>query len=262
MSFRFPANSTTCPPFTSYEPLLSVEQLKTRYLFGLDMTDKNGNPIPDDTFQNAINSAVSYLEHALDIVILKRQFVENYDYRAVDYIEFNFIQLKHRPLNEMILLRAMFPSNRELVKYPEEWYVTEKESSQIQLSPVEGTFSGLIVTQGGSYLPLIYGVRSHWPHLFEVTYTAGFDNDKIPVLINEMIGMRAAIRLFDILSDILFGPIASETVSLDGANVSKALTAAAGVAAFSARIKSYRADLVDYMSAVRKHYNGIPFAVG
>lgn len=259
--FKFPANSTTCPPYSTYESLITVAQLKQRYLFGLDLTDKNGNPIPDETFQHQINAALSYLEHKLDIVILKRNFVEKYDYRAVDYMEFNFIQLKHRPLNELTELKAMFPSNQELVKYPEEWYVTEKESAQIQLSPVEGTFSGLIVTQGGSYLPLIYGVRQHWPHLFQATYTAGFDQDKIPTIINEMIGMRAAIRAFDILGDIMFGNLATESVGLDGASVTKGIAAAAGVAAFSARIKSYRADLEDYISSVKQHYNGIPMAV-
>lgn len=241
---------------------MTIEQLKTRYLFGIELTDKAGKPIPDEVFLNAIASAVSYLEHKLDIVILKRSFVEKYDYRSVDYVEFNFIQLKHRPLNDLTLLKAKFPNNRDLVQYPTEWYVTEKESAQIQLSPVEGTFSGLIITQGGSYVPLIYGTRDYWPHLFEATYTAGFDEDKIPTIINEMIGMRAAIRLFDILGDILFGQIASESVTLDGAAVSKALTAAAGISVFSARIKSYREDLEEYINTVKQHYNAIPLAIG
>src|SRR5574338_743583 len=108
MSFKFPANSSSCPPFTQAEPLITVDDLKQRYLFSFDLTDKQGNPIPEETFQHQINAAVSYLEHKLDIIILKRQFVENYDYRAGDYIEFNFLQLKHRPLNELTLLRAMF----------------------------------------------------------------------------------------------------------------------------------------------------------
>jgi hypothetical protein len=262
MSVKFPVNSVGPSQFTRSESLVTPEDMKTRYLFGINLSDQEGNPVPEATIQHAINSAASYLEHELDIIIFKTKFVENYDYRRVDYSDFNFIQLKKRPACNVELLRAKFPNNRELVRYPEEWYVLEKEAAQLQLSPVEGTFSGLIVTQGSGYLPLIYGTRDHWPHLFEVTYTAGFEEDCIPVIINEMIGMQAAIRLFEILGDLVLGSgIAAENVGLDGANVGKNTTASAMYSAFSARVESYRKSLDDYKKAVKKYYNGIPLAV-
>lgn len=261
MSFEFPPYANTPTGFTTCEPLISVQQLKENYLFGIDLSDRQGNPIPDSVFQHQITASVNYLEHKLDIVILKREFVERYDYRSVDYVEFNFLQLKKRPVNEFTLLRAMFPNGKELINYPKEWYVVENESAQLQLSPVEGTFSGLVVSSGGAYLPLIYGTRQSWPHLFEATYTAGFDSDKIPAIINEIIGMRAAIRIFDIMGDILFGPLASESVNMDGASVSKSNAIAPGIPAFAGRIKSYREDLKDYMKTIKQYYNGIPFTV-
>lgn len=244
--------------------MLTVKQLKERYLFGIDLTDKQGNSLPDPVIQHQINAAVSYLEHALDIVISPVTISdEKYDYRAVDYTNFNFIQLKKRPAIEVTDIKARFPNNQQLVDYPKEWYVLEKEASQIQLSPVEGSFSGLVVTQGGSYVPLIYGTRDYWPHLFSITYRAGFCDDQIPTIINEMIGLQASIKIFEILGDILYGPgLSSDNVNLDGASVSKGLAASGIYSVYGARIDGYRKSLKDYMDVVRKFYSGFASVVG
>lgn len=259
-----PFSASGQQPFSRTEPMLTVKQLKARYLFGIDLTDKQGNVLPDEVIQHQINASVSYLEHALDIVI-SPVLIENekYDYRAVDYTNFNFIQLKKRPGIEVIDIKAQFPQSQTLVDYPKSWYVLEKEASQVQLSPIEGTFSGLIVTQGGSYVPLIYGTRDYWPHLFDITYRAGFCDDAIPVIINEMIGLQASIRIFEILGDLLYGPgVSSNNVSLDGASVSQGLANSGIYNVFGARINGYRKSLKDYMDVVRKFYSGFASVVG
>lgn len=259
----FPPNRVTTDAFESGSPMVTPQDLKTRYLFGIDLTDNKGNEIPKEVLEHAINTAVSYLEHKLDIVILKRGFDERYDYRQVDYTQFNFIQLKKRPAIAVTEMKAKFPNNVDLVTYPPEWFVLEKEGAQIQLSPVEGTFSGLVVTQGGSYVPLLYGAKDYWPHLFQIKYTAGFEHDCIPTVINDMIGMQAAIRLFEILGDIALGTpgVTSESVSIDGANTSKQTGGGAKNSVFSARIDSYKTQMKEYIETVRKYYNGFAFTV-
>lgn len=256
---KTPINKISKDAFHRTEPLLTVEQLKIRYLAGLKFTDQEGNEIPKETFQHAISAAISYLEHKLDIIILPTELRENHDYRSQDYTMFNFISLKKRPVSEVSEILAKFPNNQELVKYPTDWFVLEKEAGQIQLSPVEGTFSGLIITQGGSYVPLIYGSRDYWPHLFQITYKAGFEPDCIPTIINEMIGMQASIRMLEMLGDLIFGPggIVSENVSIDGAAVGKA----GQPTAFAARLKSYKEQMTDYIDVVKKYYNGFSFVV-
>lgn len=258
----FPPNKISTDAFTSAGSMVTPQDIKTRYLFGIDLTDQNGNELPNEVIQHAINTAVSFLEHKLDIVILKREFLERYDYNQTDYTNFNFIQLKKRPAIEVTELKAKFPNNVDLVDYPKEWFVLEKEAAQLQLSPVEGTFSGLIVTQGGSYVPLIYGANKYWPHLFQIKYKAGFEHDCIPTVLNDMIGMQASIRLFEILGDIVLGPgITSESVNVDGAGVSKQTGGGAKNNVFSARIDSYKTQMKDYIETVRKYYNGFAFTV-
>jgi hypothetical protein len=261
--FCFPPNSTSDSGFTRSEPLISVQQLKERYLFGIPLTDMQGNTIPDSTIQHQINAALSSVEHTLDLIIIPTTFTERYDYRASDYTHFNFLQLKKRPIQEVTIIKAKFPNNRDLVTYPKEWYVVEHEAAQIQLSPVEGTFSGLIVTQGGSYVPLIYGVNAYWPHLFEITYKAGFCDEKIPIMLNEIIGLQAALKVFEILADVVHGPgISSENVGLDGASVSKGLNVSSIYSVYSARIESYKKTIKEQLEIAKKYYNAIPSIVG
>jgi hypothetical protein len=255
-------NQISSNAFTQTEAMLTPEQLKARYLFGIDLTDSNGNELPLETIQHQINTAISYLQHKLDICITPARFLERYDYRAVDYTEFNLLHLKKRPAAEVHSLKAKLANSQELIDYPPEWFVLEKESGQLQLSPSTGSYNSIVTTSGGAYAPLMYGSKESWPHLFEVDYTAGFCADQIPVIINDMIGLQASIGIFEILGDIVLGPgVASESVGLDGASVGKTLTASAMYSAYSARIDGYRKKLKDYVETVRKYYNGFQFVV-
>lgn len=261
--FEFPPNKSTDAAFSEAQPLLTVDDLINRYLFGIELKDyKTGKPIPTETLQHFISTSVSYLEHKLDIIIMPRTFTERYDYNANDYENFSFIQLKKRPVSEIVTMKAKFANNQELIDYPKSWFVLEPEAGQMQLTPVQGTFSGLVVSQSGSSMPLMFGQHGQWPHLFEIVYKAGFCADQIPILINDMIGMQASIRVFEIMGDILFGPgVASESVGLDGANVSRSTTAAAAKTIFSARIDNYKAQVKEYIDTTKKYYNGIPFVI-
>ncbi len=258
MGFQFPPNSNGAAGFNRGEAIITPDQLIARYFWGVDLTDKQGNKVPPEVLQHQINAAVSYIEHKLDIIIFPTQFVEEYDMRSVDYMEFNFLQLKKRPLSSVEKMRAKYPNNQTLIEFPKEWFVLEKEGAQLQLAPVEGTFNGLIITQGGSYVPLLYGTKDSWPHMFEVTYTAGFCNDQIPVILNEMIGLQAAISMFMILRDTIYGPLAGENTSIDGAATGRQL---GPTGPYGARIDAYQKKLDELLKVAHKYYNGFAFTV-
>lgn len=257
-----------CPPaaFTKTESLITAAKLRSRYFFGIPLVDAQGNEMDDDTLEYAIQSAITYIEQKLDITIIEQRLVERYDFKANDYAEFNFITLKTRPVIEVLEVKARYPSGENLVVYPKEWYVVEKQAGQLQLSPGVGVYSSNMIQPGNAgNLPLILSSshgRGYWPHLFEVTYRAGFPADCIPTIFNEMIGMQASFGILDIMGDILSGlGVASESVGIDGASVSKQLAKSGVYSTFSARSAAYQKRLDQYMDVVRKHYNGIPFVV-
>lgn len=249
--------------FSRCEPLLTAEKLKSRYFFGVPLEDSYGNEMPLDTLQFAIESAVAYLEQKLDIIILAKNFVENHDYKINDYSEFNFLTLKNRPVREVDLVRAKYPSGSTLVAFPKEWYVVQEEAGQLQIAPGVGAYQNFLAPQGSGNLPLIQFTRSYWPHLFEVTYKAGFCDDAIPMIINEMIGLQASLGILDIMGDLLGGGagLVGNSTSIDGTSVSNQYAASAMYSSLSARLISYQKRLDGYIEVVRKHYNGIPFVV-
>jgi hypothetical protein len=53
--------------------VLTVDELKTNYLFGLDMSDDQGNPFPESLYEWYIKSAVSLAETQLDLPIRPSQ---------------------------------------------------------------------------------------------------------------------------------------------------------------------------------------------
>lgn len=263
MGTKFPFASDGDAGMVRTESIVTPDDIKDRYLFGIDLTDEQDNELPEKVIQHHINAAVSMLELQLDIIIKETPIKgERYDYRQVDYTEFNFIQLKKRPVSTVTKLAAKFPNDRELINYPKEWFTIEHESGQLQLVPVEGTFSGLIVTQGGSYTPFLFGTRNHWPHMFEIDYIAGFCDGHVPIVLNDIIGMMAAISVFEILGDIVLGAgVSSESTSLDAASTTKTLTASAMYSAYSARIESYRKKLEVNIKVAQKYFQGIPTTV-
>jgi len=70
------------------EPIVNIKQLKERYLYGIDIVDNAGKPLPDSAYQIYIDNAVSLLEHDLDISIIPMlNEIEDRDYHYNEYID-------------------------------------------------------------------------------------------------------------------------------------------------------------------------------
>lgn len=200
---------------------VSVKAVKNNYLFGIDLSDANGNPLPEELFVHYLNAAVDYVQNLLDITIAETDFTERHDYLRNDYRNWGFIQLAHNPVKEVKRINLMY-GNERTVNIPLDWVQLNKLTGQITLFPSAGSANSLIIGQTG----LLFGFQSQWdwaPMLWEVEYTAGIDeNDpSIPFsLLKETIFKRASMGILNVWGDLIIGAgIASQSVSIDGRDV-------------------------------------------
>lgn len=238
--------------------LLTVSELKARYMFGVDLTNDKGEPLSDATFTHYILSAIRWLEHELDIPILPTAFCERQDYYKEDYEAFMLIRLDNYPVISVESVAAQYPSGQSIVEFPQEWYRLNKPEGHLQIVPTAGTLSEILVGQGGAFLPAIYNGMRSLPQLFEVNYTAGFEAGKVPRNIVDIIGMFAAMGPFNIFGDLIAGAgIASVSLSLDGLSQSIGTTSSATNAGYGARIIQYSKQIKDQIPRLRQYYKGI-----
>lgn len=242
--------------------ILTVPELKNRYLFGVNTTNDAGEELPDATYQHYIIAAIRAFEHELDIPILPTSFVEKHDYYRADYNAFNFIKLDYRPVISVEEFRVQYPSGQNVVIFPPEWLRVHRAEGQIQIVPTAGTLSEILVGQGGSFLPAIYNGMDYLPDLFEVSYTAGFEDRKIPRNLVDVIGKYASMGPFNIFGDLVAGAgIASVSLSLDGLSQSVGTTSSATNAGYGARLIQYSKEIKDALPMLRKYYQGIRMVV-
>lgn len=244
---------------------LTVSTVKNHYLFGINLTDPQGNPLPESLFIHYINSAIDWIENLLDITIAPTDFVdERHDYIQNDYRNWGFIQLQHNPVKTVKDLTLMYGTSRS-IQIPLDWIQLNKLTGQITLFPSAGSANSLIIGQTG----LLFGFQSQWdyaPMLWSVEYTAGIDeNDpNIPLnLIKEAIFKRACCGILNVWGDLVLGAgIASSSVSIDGISQSIGTTQSAMFGAASARIEAYTKDITEQLLPVlRQKFGGIRLVV-
>jgi hypothetical protein len=250
-------------PNTNQELAISVQELRDIYLFGVDMTDDNGNPFPDIMFEKAILSAQKWLESEVPgLILCNREFEEQRDYYINDYIAYNFIKLNWFPVTEVEEIAVQFPLSTNVLKFDPAWYRCDSISGHTRLVPTQGTFSSILLSQGGSFLPLFYSGLQDVPAIWRIKYKAGFRKGELDQNIFDIIGMKAAMGPLNVAGDLIAGAgIASKSIGLDGLSQSISTTASATNAGYGARILQYNKEIKERLSALKTFYGGIRMSV-
>lgn len=226
-------------------PLIKVEDFKRDYLYGIDIRDKSGKPISDESYQTFLDNAISMLSHELDIHITPKVIVEDKDYRINDYADWGFLYLFEYPVIEMIQMDMVYfrdaNGNPETIQtIPPNWVRMQDIDGIVRLIPNARFPANLQVDQSGNFFPEVLRA-SMVPSLWRITYRAGFDDGKVPNIVNQAIGLMAAIQVLILGGIQVFGPgVASKSISLDGLSQSISTTQNADSAAYSSVIRDYQ----------------------
>lgn len=241
--------------------VISVDELKQVYLFGVDLTNDDGVPYPDAMFHWYIRAAVSWIERTLDITIRRTSVVgERHDYFREEFGKFQYIQLDRVPVISVDQVRIMFPSLPNSARaYDASWIQADLVSGQVEVVPGVGVLTLPFLGAGGLLMPGITGNGARYvPHVHEVDYVAGFPAGQVPDDIRHVVGMVAAMGPLNIAGDLIAGAgVANYSISLDGLSQSVGTTSSATNAGYGSRIIQYQKDVKAMLPILRAAYRGM-----
>jgi hypothetical protein len=242
--------------------LINSQQLREAYLTGVKQTDQQGNPFPNLVYDIAIQNAISWFEittkiHTTDFVVAD----EIHDYHAEEYLRWSYLQVYEYPVQSVTSIQAIYPTGQTILLFPSTWIKAYPASGQIHLVPTAGTLTQVLIGQGGSYIPLLEGRFEYFPSLFHIAYTAGFTKGQIPAMVNEIIGLQAAIHVMSTAGSVVIEPgIQSKSLSVDG--LSQTTSAMVGqFGPYSGRINAYQQRINSAVETITQQYKGIRMTV-
>lgn len=244
--------------------VISADFVKKAYLFGVNLNDDKGNMLPDAVIDFYINAAQDWLERELQIDLMPKRRVEYHDYYTEDYKHYAFLRLRRYPVLQINSMALQYPLAQNIMTIPKDWFRLEPEVGQVQLTPTVGSISSFVIGFAGSFLPLIYsgGDIGYIPQLFMVDYISGFERNRVPDDVKNLIGMRAAMGPLNILGDLVAGAgIASKSVSIDGLSTSTNTMAGAGQGAYAGRINNFNAQIQSELVRMKQFYKGFQMTV-
>lgn len=242
--------------------IITVDELKTIYLFGLDLTDDQGNEYPDLIFEWSIAFACDWVEKELDLLLKPTVLTQKYDYYRSEFLQWMHIQLREFPVISVEHVKMIWPPGDSAVTFDPDYFALEKDNGQLNIVPARGSALEMNLLSGGGLLATAWG-RDFIPHLFEVKYTAGFENGQVPMSVRELVGKKASFGPLNIAGDLLGGAgIASQSIGLDGLSQSFNTTSSSTSAGYGARLKQYSAEIKEQLPNLRRYFKGVgAFAV-
>jgi len=250
------------------EPLLTVEQLKSRFLFGVPLVSAVKDPLTgraqimtDEMLADYIDGAISTaeLELKIDIFPVKRREKQPFDINH--YNSFGFFQLEHRPCTSVDKLSVTPSNERDIYVVPNDWveagYLHKGQVNIVPLTVafVQGTYIPEQSSGGAAFLQIL-GNKAWIPAWWQIEYTSGFRDGMMPRVVNDFIGATAATNILSMLA-LTYARSNSHSLGIDGLSQS---VSTPGPQIFKVRLDELEAQKLALKKKISAKYMGKIFS--
>lgn len=238
---------------TRIEPIITPELLKSRYLHAIDLDDYT-----EDELKQEIMLAMNEVEALTGLTLTKVQFKERIPYDSSLYKNFLHIKTNHKPVLSIEQFAVESSNGQEIYRLPADWIeMGFAHKGQINLLPILTVFgtSGTIATSApdGALIFLQSLSNYRWlPAFWSVTYTSGLckEDGKLPVIINDLIGLTAAMEVLSAKQNLNI--YNSQSLGQDGISQS---SSSAGTQIYQPRIDMLQAKRDKLMARVKSIFS-------
>lgn len=184
------------------EPVLTPEQLVSRFLKGIPLRFRNGDQFTPDELKDRIHLAMNDAELLLGRPIIREAFKEKTPFDYALYKAYIHIKAEHGPIVSLEHLAIVSADGNNIFEIPPTWIEAANFSkNQVNVIPLLAAYgvnqvSGAVGNAGIAFLTVMDGLN--WvPAYWQINYTAGLSNTEgqVPVPVNELIGCIAAINV-------------------------------------------------------------------
>jgi hypothetical protein len=250
--------------FGRTESLITADRVKDEYLFGIPLeASLTGQKMSDRTITNIILKAAGDFETAVHIPVMPVRITDQFDFERADDLQFSTRQLTRYPVLKVENLKALWPGRNDIlvqvdptqgqeVDYPTSWVSFKGDRGIFSIVPNTGSMVNADASfiASSAYRSIMLGGLKSWPNMWRITYVAGFEADKVPVIVNDLLGTLAAIRLLGMLGPAVF-PVSGQSIGIDGMSQS---VSTAGPQWLSERIQELTAERDRLIAQVKAYF--------
>jgi hypothetical protein len=249
--------------FKRVEPLLTPEQLISRFLLGVQLPDSFTN----DVLKDRINIAINDFELLTRVSVLPEVFHDKLSYDYAAYRSFLFFKTEKHPIQKMLSLQIQSSDGTGIYTIPPIWIETANfHRGQVNVIPLLSTFgatqgfaqTGGIIQSAGLVFIATLGQLTWLPAFWVLKYTSGLSRDEnnVPVVANNLIGCIAAIGILSNLASLNIAT--SVSIAQDGISQSSSTP---GPQVYTKRIEDLTEDKNKYVKEIQnlfanKYYVG------
>lgn len=219
------------------EPLLTPEKLRMRYLFGIPLVSFFKNPftgkadiMTDPMLKDFIDRAVNIAEGLLHMDVMPTVRKERHPFDGTLYRSFGFFNTERRPVSAILRLTVRTSSDEAIFIVPPAWIETGRlQVGQVNIVPILSSLGSSSTEQtsvsfnGGAVWLSIWNNSTYMPSFWTIEYESGFPNGLIPVIVNELIGIIAAIEVLSSLA-ATYARFTGHSLGIDGLSQSSSLS--------------------------------------